>query len=65
MIVRGLCVLMYICDQTWVNEADVVMGPNCDFSVNEFYSNQESFWHKNYFDTIFHSKDMRKTKLIC
>ena len=48
------------CDPTQVNEADVVRGPNRDFAVNVFYKNQEPFWHKNHFDTIFHSKDMRK-----
>ena len=55
-----------ICDPTWVkNEADVVREPNCDFAVNIFYMNQESFWHINNFDTFFHSKDMRKTKSTC
>ena len=53
------------CDPTQVNEADVVRGSNWDFAVNVFYRNQESFWHKTHIDTIFHSKDMRKTKLIC
>ena len=47
-------------DPTWVKEADVVSGPNCDFAVNVVYRNQEPFWHQNHFDIIFHSKDMRK-----
>ena len=49
-----------ICDPTQVNDADVIRGPNCDFDVYVFYRNQVSFWLKNLFDTIFHSKDMRK-----
>ena len=65
---QHLTTMYIICDptQVHVNEADVIRGPNCDFAVNVFYGNQDSFWHKNHFDTIFHSKDMRKTiKLIC
>ena len=54
-----------ICDPTRVNEADVIWWPNCDFSVNVFYRTQKLFQHKNHFDTIFHSKDMRRTKLTC
>ena len=54
-----------ICDPTQVNEADVVRRPNCNFAINVFHRNQESFWPKDHFDTIFHSKDMRKDKSIC
>ena len=52
----------YICDPTQVNEADVVRWLSCNFAVNVFYTNQALFWHKIHFDTIFHSKYMRKTK---
>ena len=56
---------MNICDPTWVNEADVIRGVYCDFAVNVFFRNQESFWHTNHFDTIFNFRDMRKTKFVC
>ena len=35
-----------ICDPTWVNEADVIRGPNCDFAFsvkNQVW--QKSFWY--------------------
>ena len=42
MQARELC-FKHICDPTQVNEANVVKGPNCEFAVNVFCRNQESF----------------------
>ena len=53
------------CDPTWVNEADLVSGPNCDFAVNVFYRNQESFRHKKSFWYHFPFQRYKKTRFMC
>ena len=53
------------CDPTQENDADVVRRPNCDFAVNVFYGNQESFDTKISLIPFSNSKIWEKTKLIC
>ena len=56
--------ILNICDPTRVNEADVVLWPKCDFAVIIFYVKLRSFWHQNCDFIIFHSRVMRKSKLL-
>ena len=56
---------MKICDPTRVNEADVVRGQIVILLSMYSTGIMNHFDTKHYFDTIFQSKDIRKTKLVC
>ena len=47
-----------ICDQTRVNEADVVSWPISDFVSNAFSTSLGSFWHQHYKFITFPSRVM-------
>ena len=59
-----IIIIIIICDPIWVNETDVVHWLNVIFADNICFMSVESFWHQNYSFIIFHSRVMRKSKLL-
>ena len=55
---RWCTVILTNCDQTRVNEADVVSWPISDFVSNAFSTSLGSFWHQHYEFITFPSRVM-------